>query len=53
VNRWAATLADWAAQATRTWGGRLGCAKDSAQQPNSNKKTFFLFQNRFINYKSI
>jgi hypothetical protein len=33
-------------------GGRLGRAEDSAQQLNSKKKTFFFFQNRFINYKS-
>jgi hypothetical protein len=25
--------------------GRLGRAEDSAQEPNSNKKTFFFFKN--------
>jgi hypothetical protein len=40
VNRWATALAGWATQAGRTRGGRLGCAEDSVQQPNSNKKTF-------------
>jgi hypothetical protein len=48
MNCWAATLAGWAMQATRTWGGQLGCAEDSAQQLNSNKKMFFfLFSKPF------
>jgi hypothetical protein len=34
-------LAGWAAQAVCMLGGCLGCAEDSAQQPVSNKKTFF------------
>jgi hypothetical protein len=34
-------LAGWAAQAACMLGGCLGRAKDSAQQPVSNKKTFF------------
>jgi hypothetical protein len=37
-------MAGWAAQAVRTWGGRLGRVEDLAQQPNSNKKTFFFFK---------
>jgi hypothetical protein len=37
-------LAGWAAQAARAQGGRLGRALDSAQKPNSNKKTFFFFK---------
>jgi hypothetical protein len=54
MNCWAVTLVGWATQATRTWGGQLGRAEDSAQQLNSNKKMFFFyFQNHFINYKSI
>jgi hypothetical protein len=44
VNHWAATLADWAAQATRAWGGRLSGAEDAAQEPNSYKKIFFFFK---------
>jgi hypothetical protein len=44
VNSRAAVLAGWAAQATRKWGGRIGRAEDSAQQPNSNKKMFFFFK---------
>jgi hypothetical protein len=40
-------LAVWAAQATHTRGGRLGRAEDLAQQPNSNKKTFFFFSKQF------
>jgi hypothetical protein len=44
MNRWAAVLTGWAAQAARTQGGRLGCVEDSAQKPNSNKKTFFFFK---------
>jgi hypothetical protein len=34
-------LAGWAAQAAHAWGGRLGHAEDSAQNPISNKKTIF------------
>jgi hypothetical protein len=44
VNCWDSVLASWAAQAARAQGGRLGRAKDSAQKPNSNKKTFFFFK---------
>jgi hypothetical protein len=33
--------------------GEAGWAEDSAQKPNLNKKSFFFFQNCFINYKSI
>jgi hypothetical protein len=47
MNCWAAMLAGWATQATRTWGAQLGRAKDSAHQPNSNKKMFFLFSKPF------
>jgi hypothetical protein len=38
MNHWAAALAGWA---TCTRGGRLGRAEESAQKPNSNKKTLF------------
>jgi hypothetical protein len=44
ANRWATALAGWAAQAMRTRGGRLGRAEDTAQKPNSNKKTFFFLK---------
>jgi hypothetical protein len=44
VNRWATVRAGWTTQAARTRGGRLGQAEDSAQKPNSNKKTFFFFK---------
>jgi hypothetical protein len=44
MNRWATALASWAAQAVHVRGGRLGHAEDSAQQPNSNKKTFSFFK---------
>jgi hypothetical protein len=37
----------WAMQAACARGGRLGRAEDSAQKPNSNKKTFFLFLKLF------
>jgi hypothetical protein len=37
VNRWAMA---WPAGLRRPRGGRLGHAEDSAQKPNSNKKTF-------------
>jgi hypothetical protein len=44
VNRLAAVLAGWAAQTMRARGGQLGRAKDSAQKPNSNKKSFLFFK---------
>jgi hypothetical protein len=44
MNHWAAALASWATQAAHAWGGRLGRVEDSAQKPNSNKKTFFFFK---------
>jgi hypothetical protein len=40
-DRWATAPAVWA---TRALGRRLGLAEDSAQKPNSNKKTFFFFK---------
>jgi hypothetical protein len=44
LGRWAAAPVSWAAQATRAQGGRLSRGEDSAQKPNSNKKTFFFFK---------